>query len=236
MEIERLVVGALQTNCYVLKSDGEAAVIDPGAPDERILEAVDGQGLELKHILLTHAHFDHLEGAALLKERHPRSRLALHRADLPIMEHFAPELHPDAFLEEGDAVAIGKESLRVWHTPGHSPGSVIFLHEEGQLIFSGDLLFAGSIGRTDLPGGSPAEMERSLRRLVELESKSKGKGDFAVYPGHGPPTTLTRERASNPFLRELVRQMSGALGLDLDGDSDSPGSLKPEGLWPPERR
>lgn len=217
MEVERLVVGMLQTNCYVLKADDEAVVIDPGAPDERILKAIDGQGLELKHILLTHAHFDHLEGAALLKERYPESKLALHRADLTLVEHFAPELQPDLLLEEGDAVAIvgeeqGKgegrreEGLRVWHTPGHSPGSVIFLHEEGRLIFTGDLLFAGSIGRTDLPGGSPLEMERSLRRLMELE------GDFTIYPGHGPPTTLARERISNPFLREL------------------------EELWPPERR
>jgi len=204
--IERLVVGELQTNCYILKSGAEAAVIDPGAADRRILDAI--QGYNLRYILLTHAHFDHIGGVSPIKERHPQSKLCLHRGDLEILQHFAPGLEPDLLLEEGERIEFGEEELQVqvWHTPGHSPGSVVFICD-GKL-FVGDLLFRGSIGRTDLPNGSPAEMERSLRRIVELD------GDFAIYPGHGPATTLAEERIANPFLKELQLQE----------------------IWPPERR
>ncbi|MFQ6116817.1 MAG: MBL fold metallo-hydrolase [Candidatus Bipolaricaulia bacterium] len=183
----------LQTNCYVLKSGAEAAVIDPGAADGRIVEALRGHNL--KYILLTHAHFDHIGGVSLLKERHPQSRLCLHRGDLAIFNHFASGSEPDLLLEEGQRIEFSGEELQVLHTPGHSPGSVVFICDEK--LFVGDLLFRGSIGRTDLPGGSPAEMAAALRRLMELD------GDFRVYPGHGPATTLAEERISNPFLREL---------------------------------
>ncbi len=197
MRVERLVVGPLQTNCYVLHSDDEAVVIDPGAPEPRLLKAVEGHRVRLRYILLTHAHFDHLEGARALKEAHPESLLCLHEADRPMLERFAPGLKLERALHEGDLLEFAAEELKVWHTPGHSPGSVIFIHERERIIFTGDLLFAGSIGRTDLPGGSPAQMERSLRRLMQLE------GDYRVLPGHGPETTLAQERVSNPFLREL---------------------------------
>jgi hydroxyacylglutathione hydrolase len=192
VELERLVVGELETNCYVLRSEGEAVVIDPGAPEERLLKAL--QGHQLKYILLTHAHPDHLGGAAWLKQKCGGAAL-LHRGDLAGLRRFLPRLEPDRFLEEGDTVEFDKETLRVLHTPGHSPGSVVFM--TGERLFVGDLLFWGSIGRTDLPGGSSGEMERSLRRLIDLD------GDFSIYPGHGPETTLAQERVSNPFLREL---------------------------------
>lgn len=199
--VEQLVVGELQTNCYLLKSGREALVIDPGAADKRLLGAL--QGYRLKYILLTHAHPDHLGGVPWLKEGGDGA-LLLHRAALDGLRRFLSNTEPDRWLEEGDSVEFGTEVLRVLHTPGHSPGSAVFLRE-GEL-FVGDLLFRGGIGRTDLPGGDQAKMERSLRRIMELE------GDFKVYPGHGPETSLARERISNPFLREIGE------------------------IWPPERR
>jgi len=202
VEVERLIVGELLTNCYILKSGGEAVVIDPGAADGRLLGLL--QGHRLRYILLTHAHPDHFGGNLWLKGEKGEAPLLLHRGDLEGLRLFFPSLEPDRLLEEGDLVEFGGEALQVLHLPGHSPGSIVFMHDKR--LFVGDLLFKGSIGRTDLPGGSPAEMERSLRRVMELE------GDFRIYPGHGPETTLAEERISNPFLRELRE------------------------IWPPERR
>ncbi|MGQ9477044.1 MAG: MBL fold metallo-hydrolase [Candidatus Bipolaricaulia bacterium] len=191
--IERLVVGELETNCYILKGGGEATVIDPGAEDERLLRAIEGQ--RLRYILLTHAHPDHLGGVPQLKRDFKEAALLLHRADLEGFRLFLPHLEPDGLLEEGAKLEFGNESLQVLHTPGHSPGSLVFMIDRG--LFVGDLIFWGSIGRTDLPGGSQAEMARSLRRIIGLD------GDFRLYPGHGPETTLARERAQNPFLKGL---------------------------------
>lgn len=193
--VERLVVGELATNCYILKAGEEAAAIDPGAADERLIRTL--KGYHLRYILLTHAHPDHLGGVPRLKEAFPEAALLLHKADLEGLRWFLPELEPDDLLEEGSTLTLGLggEQLRVLHTPGHSPGSVVFMSDAR--LFVGDLLFRDSIGRTDLPGGSPGEMARSLRRLIGLD------GDFRVYPGHGPETTLARERAWNPFLRGL---------------------------------
>jgi hydroxyacylglutathione hydrolase len=195
LELERLVLGELATNCYILKAGEEATVIDPGAEDERLLRALAGH--RLRYILLTHAHPDHLGGVPRLKREFPGASLLLHGADLEGLRWFLPQLEPDGLLEEGTTLRLGKEELRVLHTPGHSPGSVVFMLTGDGRLFVGDLLFRDSIGRVDLPGGSPSEMAHSLRRLIGLN------GDFRVYPGHGPETTLARERARNPFLRGL---------------------------------
>jgi glyoxylase-like metal-dependent hydrolase (beta-lactamase superfamily II) len=195
MNIERFVVGPLLTNCYLLRVGKEAAVVDPGGLSPE-LEAALG-GVTLKYILLTHGHFDHAEAAELLQARtgapicyHPQEKTsfwALGRTPPPL----------DRELKEGDEIPLGSEKLSVWHLPGHSPGSLAFLWRAGKVALVGDVLFAGSVGRTDLPGGSWEQLERSLRRLVSLD------GGWKILAGHGPETDLDRERQLNPFLRGL---------------------------------
>lgn len=195
MDIRRFVVGPLFTNCYLLTVGGEAAVVDPGGLTPELEQALDG--VELKYILLTHGHFDHAEAAELLQARtgasicyHPQEKSsfwALGRTPPPL----------DRELKEGDEIILGPEKLLVWHLPGHSPGSLAFLWQAGKVALVGDVLFAGSVGRTDLPGGSWESLERSLRRLLSLD------GAWKILAGHGPETDLDRERRLNPFLQGL---------------------------------
>lgn len=192
MLIERIVLGELQTNCYILKAGGQAVIIDPGAEDERVLKPPED--CQVKYILNTHCHPDHIGGVRFLKQRYG-AKLLFHKDEQAIFNRFNIGVEADRFLADGDLIEFGNDSLKVLHTPGHSPGSVTFFF--GTNLFTGDLLFAGSIGRTDLPGGSYKAMARSLRRIVELE------GDYTIYPGHGPVTTLDKERKSNPYLLEL---------------------------------
>lgn len=195
MEIKKFVVSPLFTNAYLLM-DGKAAVlIDPGGISAELEMAL--QGVSLKYILLTHGHFDHADHAETLRARtgavllyHPQERTTFWS-----MGRTPPPL--DQPLSDGDRLRLGEEELLVWHLPGHSPGSVAFLWERGKTVVVGDVLFAGSVGRTDLPGGSWEELSRSLARLLSL-----GKG-WRVLPGHGPATELSHERKNNPFLREL---------------------------------
>jgi hydroxyacylglutathione hydrolase len=196
MEIRRFVVGPLFTNCYLVLDEGEAALIDPGGTSAA-LELALSQA-KVRYILLTHGHFDHADYAKVFQAKtgapilyHPEEKAtfwAMGRTPLPL----------DRPLADGDRLPLGKEELLVWHLPGHSPGSVAFLWEKGKTIFVGDVLFAGSVGRTDLPGGSWDELSRSLSRLLSL-----GEG-WQVFPGHGPATELSQERERNPFLRELA--------------------------------
>jgi len=190
MHIESLCLGSLATNCYLVETGGVRLLIDPAEADETLFTFLGGRTVDL--VVNTHGHFDHVGGDWALKER--GATLALHRADLGLVDQFFPGHAPfDRYLAEGDRVADG---LRVLHTPGHSPGSVVIVGDG--VLFCGDLLFAGSIGRTDLPGGSEAAMRRSLLRVAGLD------GQYTVYPGHGPQTTLDRERRSNPFLQRGV--------------------------------
>lgn len=196
MRIERFVVGPLRTNCYLLEEGGEAVVIDPGAITPELMAALKGK--RTRYILLTHGHFDHAEGAPSLRER-TGAALLYHAAERASFLAFGREPpRPDGYLEEGLRIAVGRESLEVWHLPGHSPGSVVFLWRVGKVIFGGDLLFAGSVGRWDLPGGSLADLRVSLRRIMGLPD------DWKVLPGHGPPTTIGSERRGNPLLKELL--------------------------------
>jgi glyoxylase-like metal-dependent hydrolase (beta-lactamase superfamily II) len=196
MEIKRFVVGPLFTNAYLLLAGGEAALIDPGGSSAE-LELALSQA-RLKYILLTHGHFDHTDHAEIFRAR-AGAALLYHPEERPVFWAMGrPPLPLDRPLAEGERLPLGGEELWVWHLPGHSPGSLAFLWERGKTIFVGDVLFAGSVGRTDLPGGSWEELARSLARILSL-----GEG-WRILPGHGPPTELSSERERNPFLRELI--------------------------------
>lgn len=194
MKIYTLPLGQLQTNCYlVADEDGIAAVIDPAAAPERILQTARESSLTIQAILLTHGHFDHVGAVAGLSQA-LRCPVWMHENELTLPEYLTdgPLYYTDGY-GEGDTVTVGKLNFTVLHTPGHTPGSVCLRCEDA--LFSGDTLFAGSCGRTDFSGGSGSEMCRSLRRLAQLP------GDLAVYPGHGEATTLEREKRENPYLR-----------------------------------
>lgn len=195
MDIKRFVVGPLQTNAYVLASDGEAAVVDPGDAPPELAKAWDGR--TLRYILLTHGHFDHADGAELVHAR-TGAQVLYHpdeRATFWTMGRQPPPLAQP--LRDGDRLQLGREEILVWHLPGHSPGSVAYLWEQGKVALVGDVLFAQSVGRSDLPGGSWENLSRSLLRLLGL-----GNG-WRILPGHGPPTDLARERERNPYLQGL---------------------------------
>jgi len=205
MKYELVVVGALETNCYLVYDEEtrECAVIDPGADPEKIISTI--ADLELKPVIVinTHGHVDHIGANSDIVQKYTVP-LAMHAADtgmLQVSDYIELSLllgarnspAPDRLLAEGDEVAVGRSSLRVIHTPGHTPGSIGLVH--GGFLFSGDTLFCGGVGRTDLPGGSWKDLERSIReRILTLPEET------VVLPGHGPHTTVEQERSSNPFL------------------------------------
>ncbi|MGB9836099.1 MAG: MBL fold metallo-hydrolase [Candidatus Saccharicenans sp.] len=205
MSYQLLIVGPLETNCYLYfcPETRDCAIIDPGAEAERIFPVVTELNLKPVLILNTHGHVDHIGANVEVKERY-HIPIALHSADLPMLEENVqlefglmlgakPSPPPDRLLADGDEIKIGKTVLKVIHTPGHTPGSVCF-YADG-LLFSGDTLFCGGVGRTDLPGGSWKQLAQSLRsRVLVLPDET------VVLPGHGPKTTIGEEKESNPFL------------------------------------
>ncbi len=194
MNIRHFTLGEYQTNCYVVWGEGSSAccVIDPGYEPERILSFLAREGLTLEAILLTHGHFDHVGGVRDLVAE-TGCRVFLHPEDLslPPMLTAGSIPYTDTY-GEGSVLNLAGLSFRVLHTPGHTPGSVCLLADG--TMFSGDTLFSGSCGRTDLPGGSRAKMTASLKRLSMLEENCR------VLPGHGPGTTLSEEKQYNPYL------------------------------------
>jgi hydroxyacylglutathione hydrolase len=204
VEVETVVVGMLEGNCYLVKcgEGGEGVIIDPGDESDRIAAAVKAMGLEPEAILLTHGHIDHVNAAGALRRR-LRSRVVCHPADRAMIEEgevlslWGLQREPckvDQEVQDGDTIHVGGSELRVIHSPGHTRGSVCYMLDS--LLFSGDVLFRGSIGRTDLPGGSEREMAETLRRRIAVLDPC-----VRVYPGHGPETTVEYERAHNPFLK-----------------------------------
>jgi len=208
MAVMSLAVGPLFTNCYIVAGENhEALIIDPGGDADEIIESVQRQGLRIRYLVATHAHFDHVGALRALQEASEGETL-MHRADLPLLQNLSAQgasfgirvgLLPriDRFLEEGEVLDLGDggSPFRVLHTPGHSPGGISLLGEG--MVFVGDTLFAASIGRTDLPGASHQVLLHSIReKLLSLEDQ------VLVFPGHGEATTIGRERRGNPFLRE----------------------------------
>lgn len=205
MRIIQIVVGPLATNCYLVREDGAegALLIDPGAEPDTILRAVEAEAVPVAGIVCTHGHPDHT-GALRKVVAATGAPVYVHAADASLLARTWPEYAVDEvpaapgtevrLLRDGDAVGVGQTGLRVLHTPGHCPGAIVLYG--GEVAFTGDTLFAGSVGRTDLPGGDPSALEASLRRLVlELSPIT------LIYPGHGPSSVLTQELVSNPWLK-----------------------------------
>lgn len=209
LEIVSFASGPFQTNAYLIADGltGEAAVIDPAWDGQRILQAARSRGWRIAHLWYTHAHFDHLGAAAEIADAlNPMPLVALHPADYPLwkikggaslfgipLKDAGPE--PTVELFDGQLLRLGQTILEVRHTPGHTPGHCVFYCAEAEVCFCGDLIFAGSVGRTDLPGGDWQSLEHSIHtRIFTLPERTR------LLPGHGPETTVGEEKRDNPFV------------------------------------
>ncbi|HEU4566050.1 MAG TPA: MBL fold metallo-hydrolase [Gemmatimonadaceae bacterium] len=214
MIVRAIPVGAFQENAYVIvdQATRRAVLVDPGEEAERLLRAVEEEDAQLEAIWLTHAHLDHVGGIAAVKAR-ADVPVFLHPLDRPLYDNASRQglhygLHieqpppPDRELAEGDTLACGGLRFQVMHVPGHAPGHVV-IHGHG-VVFVGDCLFAGSVGRTDLPLADGAQLARSLARIAQLPDET------LVYPGHGPATTIGQEKVTNPFLNGSIRIVGSA--------------------------
>jgi hydroxyacylglutathione hydrolase len=200
------MVGLLEVNCYILGDEDtrEAVVIDPGGDEAAILDVLNHNQFQLKLIIDTHGHFDHVDANQPLKDA-TGAQIAIHQADATMLHQPSAEAmfftgnrlrlsQPDILLQENDILTFGPYRLKVLHTPGHTPGGISLVLEDHPYVYVGDLLFAGSIGRTDFPGGDYDALINAVR------TKIFPLGDnYTVYPGHGPVTTVAQERKYNPF-------------------------------------
>ena len=198
--MERLTIttGSFEVNCSILSENGRAWIVDPGGEAERIISLLDKKGLEAAGILLTHAHFDHIGAVNALQAAFPDIKLTVHSNDLPVITHpmnCMPPDYPPVAMPKNIIGTTDAPGCEIIETPGHTPGGVCYYFPAEKLLLAGDTLFAGSVGRTDLPGGNMATLMRSLAKLTSLPD------DTLVIPGHGMHTTISAEKASNPFLR-----------------------------------
>jgi glyoxylase-like metal-dependent hydrolase (beta-lactamase superfamily II) len=205
VEVHRFEVGPLMENAWLVidPATQDAALVDPGEDADRLIEAVEQSGVHLRAIWLTHAHFDHIGAVGEVRRRFDVP-VWLHEADVPLFDAgprqaaqwglpFQPDRTPDRRFADGQTVELGHLSFRVMHVPGHAPGHVVLVGHGIALV--GDCLFAGSVGRSDLPLANPRDLERSLAKLAALPPETR------VLPGHGPETTIGAELRTNPFLR-----------------------------------
>lgn len=208
LNIHSLILGPLENNTYILSasSSGEAIVVDPSFELDPILDVLAENQYRLSHILLTHAHYDHMVNVfKLLENFSPLVHIGLHPNDLELWNtgggadlfglKFQPARNPDLHLFSGQKILLGSDEIEVRHTPGHTPGSVIFVLHSNQTIITGDLIFFHSVGRTDLPGGDHFTLLHSIESQV-----FSFPGSYMILPGHGPSTTVLEEVRNNPFL------------------------------------
>lgn len=210
MEVREFTVGQIQENCYLVRADGaaEALIVDPGAEAERLLAGAEQMGATIAAILLTHTHFDHI-GAVAPVARATGAPVYCPEAELGVLRdpsaYYPPMFGPiepweaEHSVHGGETLTVAGLDVEVLFTPGHSPGHVTYAIDDG--LFSGDVLFEGSVGRTDLPGGDWPTLLASIGTLID-----RFDADTTVYPGHMAITTLGRERRGNPFLTELARR------------------------------
>ena len=210
MKISTNTGGLAATNAYLIADEntGDAAIID--APQNTVLPLLNvakHNGWNIRYLLLTHGHWDHTSDHKVVTDAYPDAKVLIHALDEPklitpgsrifTLPYKIPPRKADGFLEDGKTIHIGKQEFQIIFTPGHSPGHVVLYCPAESLLVAGDLLFAGAVGRTDLPDSDPAAMEISLQRVTQLPDNT------AVRPGHGPPTTIGQEKQSNPFLQGI---------------------------------
>ncbi|TKB48246.1 MBL fold metallo-hydrolase [Ferrimonas sediminicola] len=212
MKYQIVPVTPFQQNCTLLwcSDTNKAAVIDPGGDLERIVAAIDKQGVEVEQVLLTHAHIDHAGASRMLADQLGVPLVGPHKADQFWLDQLPQQAQmfglalsqaftPDRYLEDGEQICVGNQTLKVLHTPGHTPGHVVFYNAGAGLAFVGDVLFAGSIGRTDFPMSNHGDLIASITgKLWPLGA------DTEFVPGHGPNSTFGQERSSNPFVADAV--------------------------------
>lgn len=206
MLIDRVVVGVLQSNSYIVfdQEFGEGLVIDAGEEPQKIIHRIEEKGIKVEGIYVTHCHFDHILAVRELKEA-LGCKFYIHRADEEVLKRSVEDAElylglssfdppkPDEYIDDGDEIRVGRNILKVLHTPGHTPGSVSYVFDGG--VFTGDTLFAGSIGRTDMFGG---DIELLVKSVVEKLFKLPDQ--YAIYPGHGPTSTIGIEKKFNPYV------------------------------------
>jgi len=207
MEIERLVVGPLQVNCWLVydKKTLDAMVVDPGEDADKIIRALEIKKLKVRYIVCTHGHFDHVGAVSRLKEK-TGAVVVINKNDLGLYSRAKDQAAvwgiaaenpaaPDMFVSEGDELSVGGAKFKVILTPGHSPGGICLVG--GDVVFTGDTVFAGSVGRTDFPGGDISALKRSFAVIMSLPSET------GILPGHGEPSTVKHEKENNFFMHEL---------------------------------
>lgn len=199
MKIKRLEVPPIGTNCYILMDEAtkKGAIVDPGGGAAQILKAVAEMGAQINTIFLTHSHYDHTGAVDAIRSSIPEVTVYMHQSDAMTMGgDVSPAIAGLTYYGEGDTLAVGDLTIAVMHTPGHTVGGVCLLVED--VIFTGDSIFQGTMGRCDLPGGSYSQLIASLKRLGNLE------GDYRLMPGHMEETTMVRERSYNPYMLEAM--------------------------------